>query len=357
MGRIPDALVGLNTAMKPRVAGLGVVAVLGAMLLVLGLSAFGHAQVSSPRRISFQIATGSTGGTYFPVGELIAGIISHPPGVGRCEVDGACGPEGLIASARTSDGAVANALAVNSGQMDSGLAQSDVVADAWAGEGAFHKAGKQTHLRVIAALFPEDVLIVASPSAHIASVADLRGERVSLGTENSGTIVTARAVLAAYRMSERDLKVHHLSPDPAAQMLSQKKLDAFFFVGGAPVPLVQALTAANSAKLIAIDGDARARLLKAEPSLSATTIAANTYSNAKPLETVHGRALFIVHDSVPDALVYGITRALFAPVNADMLAGGDRSAALIHLDTAAKNLPAPLHPGAARFFRERGVLR
>jgi TRAP transporter TAXI family solute receptor len=345
--------------MKPRVAGLGVAAILGAMLLVLGLSAFGigDALENGPRRIAFQIATGSTGGTYFPVGELIAGIISHPPGVGRCEVDGACGPEGLIASARTSDGAVANALAVNSGQMDSGLAQSDVVADAWSGEGAFRKAGKQTHLRVIAALFPEDVLIVVSPSAHIASVADLRGKRVSLGTENSGTIVTARAVLAAYRMSERDLKVHHLSPDLAAQMLSQKKLDAFFFVGGAPVPLVQALTAANSAKLIAIDGDARARLLKAEPSLSATTIAANIYSNAKPLETVHGRALFIVHDSTPDALVYGIARALFAPVNTDMLAGGDRSAALIRLDIAAKNLPAPLHPGAARFFRERGVLR
>lgn len=345
--------------MKPRVAGLGVLAVFGAAILTLGLAAFGFgdAQENSPRRIAFQIATGSTGGTYFPVGELIAGIVSHPPGVGRCDAPDACGPEGLIASARTSDGAVANALAVNNGEMESGLAQSDVVAEAWAGEGAFRKAGKQTHLRVIAALFPEDVLIIAAPSAHISSVADLRGKRVSLGTENSGTIVTARAVLTAWRMSERDLTAHHVSPDIAVQMLEKKKLDAFFFVGGAPVPLVQALTEAKTAMLVPIDGEGRARLLKAVPSLSAGTIAADVYSNTKPIETVRGRALFIVRDSVPDALVYGIARALFAPVNEDALAEGNRSAALIRLDTAAKNLPAPLHPGAQRFFRERSVLR
>jgi TRAP transporter TAXI family solute receptor len=277
--------------------------------------------------------------------------------VGRCELQAACGPEGLIASARTSDGAVANALSVNSGAVDSGLAQSDVVAAAWAGEGAFRKAGKQTHLRVLAALYPEDVLIVAAQSAHIASVADLKGMRVSLGTENSGTVVTARAVLAAWRMSERDLNAHHVSPDMAVQMLEKKKLDAFFFVGGSPVPLVQTLTAAGIAKLIPIDGEGRVRLLKAVPSLSADTIAANIYSSAKPIPTVQGRALFIVRDSVPDALAYGIARAVFAPVNADVLASGNRSAALIRLDTAAKNLPAPLHPGAQRFFRERGVLR
>jgi len=345
--------------MKPRVAGLGVLAALGAAVLTLALSAFGlgDAQENQPRRIAFQIATGSTGGTYFPVGELIAGIVSHPPGVGRCEAPDACGPEGLIASARTSDGAVANALAVNNGQMESGLAQSDVVAEAWAGEGAFRKAGKQTHLRVIAALFPEDVLIVAAQSAHITSVADLRGKRVSLGTENSGTIVTARAVLAAWHMSERDLIARHFSPDLAAQMLQKNKLDAFFFVGGAPVPLVQTLTASKTAKLVPIDGAGRARLLKAVPSLSVGTIDTDVYPNMGAVETVLGRALFIVGDSVPADLVYGITRALFAPANHEALVEGSRSAALIRLDTAARNLPAPLHAGAQRFFRERDVLR
>ncbi|HSZ75312.1 MAG TPA: TAXI family TRAP transporter solute-binding subunit, partial [Rhizomicrobium sp.] len=237
-----------------------------------------------------------------------------------------------------------------------GLAQSDVVAEAWEGADAFKKTGKQTHLRVIAALFPEDVLIVAARSAHIKGVADLRGKRVSIGTENSGTIVTARAVLAAWHMSERDLNAHRVSPDVAAQMLEKGKLDAFFFVGGSPVPLVQALTADKTAMLVPIDGTGRARLLKAVPSLNAGAVSANVYPDMGAVETVQGRALFIVRDSVPDALVYGIARALFASVNRDQLME-NRSAALIRLDTATQNLPAPLHPGAAKFFRERGALR
>src|ERR1700743_2288442 len=86
------------------------------------------------QRISFQILTGSTGGTYFPVGQLIAGLLSHPPGVDRCETAQVCGPAGLIMTARTSDGAVANVLAVNAGRADSGFAQGDVVADAVSGK-------------------------------------------------------------------------------------------------------------------------------------------------------------------------------------------------------------------------------
>src|SRR5471030_1396615 len=105
--------------------GLAVLAVpvLAATMLVVS---FGSAQ-TTPARISFQIVTGSTGGTYFPVGQLIAGLISHPPGVDRCERAPVCGPSGLIISARTSDGAVANVLSVNAGLAESGLAQGDVV--------------------------------------------------------------------------------------------------------------------------------------------------------------------------------------------------------------------------------------
>src|SRR5689334_25419861 len=112
------------------VAGL-VVPVLALVSLVVLLS---PAEAVS-QRVSFQILTGSTGGTYFPVGQLIAGLISHPPGVDRCETTPVCGPSGLIMSARTSDGAVENVLAVNAGRADSGFAQGDVVADAVLGKG------------------------------------------------------------------------------------------------------------------------------------------------------------------------------------------------------------------------------
>src|SRR5204862_2045963 len=128
----------------------------------------GKAQTVS--RVPCVIATGPTGGTYFPIGEAIAGIISHPPGVYRCERTGVCGPSGLIASVRTSPGAVFNVLAVNARTVDAALAQSDVVADAVAGRGAFRTAGAQIHVRVLANLFPEDVHLLATPAAHIKSV-------------------------------------------------------------------------------------------------------------------------------------------------------------------------------------------
>src|ERR1051326_9417505 len=108
-------------------AGFGLAAFAFISALITG------AQTAVPRN-SFVIATGPTGGTYFPVGGAIAGLISHPPGVYRCEKAGVCGPAGLIGSARTSPGATANVLAVNAQMVGSALAQSDVVAEALAGQ-------------------------------------------------------------------------------------------------------------------------------------------------------------------------------------------------------------------------------
>src|ERR1051326_9101706 len=157
-----------------------------AAILVVGRAAMAQ-------RMAFVIATGPTGGTYFPVGEASAAIVSHPPGDYRCEKAGVCGPAGLIASVRTSPGAVSNVLAVNAHTVDAALAQSDVIADAIAGRGAFKSAGAQKHVRVIANLFPEEVHLVVRAAARVKTLPDLRGKRVSIGPGTSGTIVTARA--------------------------------------------------------------------------------------------------------------------------------------------------------------------
>jgi uncharacterized protein len=326
-----------------------------AALALLGVSTLVTAQ-SVPKRIPFVIATGPTGGTYFPIGEAIAGIVSHPPGVSRCETAGVCGPQGLIASARSSDGAIENVLDVNADRVDSALAQSDVVADAFAGKGVFKK-NPQTHIRVIAALFPEQVHLVAATHAHIASVRDLRGKRVSIGAASSGTIVPARAVLAAYHVAEWRIRLSHDPADVAASRLDKGDLDAFFFVGGAPVALVQQLVQQKKAVLIPIDGIDRKRLLAADRELSAAVIPANAYDGLGAVQTVSVRAVWIVNDSEPDAIVYGVTRALFNPVNRDTLYGAHSSAKAISLETAALDPPAPLDSGAARFYREMGKLK
>ncbi len=309
-----------------------------------------------PPRLSFQLATGSTAGTLFPVGELIAGIISHPPGLARCEARGVCGPPGLIVSARTSDGSVANVLAVNDGSVDSGLAQANIVADAVAGQGAFRKAGRQTHIRAIANLYPETVQLVVSAKSRIAKLADLRGKRVSLGAEGSGIGVVAREILAAYKIPEARLKLRGESYDVAASLLQRGKIDAFFFQGGAPSPLIGDLLAHGTARLITIDGKARRRLLLRVPSLSSDAIPAGSYPGTGTVQTVSSRTLWVVKDSASPDIVYGIVRALFNPANRSLLAAGDRSARYISLDMAASGLTAPLHPGAERFYREMGKL-
>jgi len=334
------------------VAAVLTVPVLG--VLLLGLM-FGSAQALS-QRIAFQILTGSTGGTYFPVGQLIAGLLSHPPGVERCERAQVCGPSGVIITARTTDGAVANVLSVNAGRAESGLAQGDVIAQAVAGEGAFRKAGKQSAIRVIADLFPEDVHLLVARKAKIAGVADLKGKRVSLGADGSGTSVTARAVLAAYGIAEWRITAHHEASDVDARLLQQGQLDAFFFVGGRPVGLVDDLLARGIARLVPIDGPGRDKLIKTVPSLSPDIIPAGSYRNTPAVQTVSLRALWIVNASQPDALIYGLAKALFDPGNRAALDEGLRASGLIRLDTAARNLPAPLHPGALRFYREAGRL-
>ena len=341
--------------MKLRVALFSAVASGACAVALLFLAvALGEAQTNALRQ-SFQIATGPTDGTYFPVGQLIAGVVSHPPGVDRCQIPDVCGPEGLIISARTSDGSVANVLAVNAGRVDSGLAQADIVDDAVKGSGPFRHSGRQTHVRVLAGLFDEDVHLVVAAHSKIAKVADLRGKRVSIGGEQSGTLEMARSVLAAYGLSERTIKARHDPADMSAALLGSK-VDAFFFVGGAPVPLIDDLIARGQARLVPIDGKGRDRLIKAVRALSSDIIPANTYRGVPALQTVRVRALWIVRDSASVPLVYGIAKSLFHASNRAQLDAAMPATRAIRIDDAATVLPAPLHPGSERYLRELGRL-
>lgn len=339
--------------MKQRFSTLAGLAGFAALILAaLGFGFLPGAADTPPPRISFQIATGSTAGTFFPVGEAIAGLISHPRGVDRCDTQNVCGPAGLIVSTRTSDGAVDNLIAVNRGDVESGLAQSDVVAAAVKGEGPFRKLGPQSHVRVIASLFSEQVHLVVAANSKIKSVADLKGKRVSLGSDGSGVDITAREILAAYRVPEAGLKATHDDLFAAAMLMKEGRLDAFFAVGGVPLDPVSDLITSGRARLAPIDGPGREKLLKKVPSLSTAAIAAHAYPGSGATQTVSARALWIVRDSEPDALIYDITRALFNPKNYDALAASHPSAGEIGLATAALSPPAPLHPGAARFYSD-----
>jgi TRAP transporter TAXI family solute receptor len=305
---------------------------------------------SGPARISFQIATGSTDGVYFPVGQAMAGLISHPLGVGRCETATVCGPAGVILSARTSEGSADNLRNVNSGAVDSGFAEGDVIAAAVAGEGAFRRPA--THLRVMAALFPEEAQLVVAAKSDIQSVGDLRGKRVLLGVPNSGGLARVRAILAAYHVHPREI----ISDEMPYVLMRDGKIDAYFAVSGVPLDSVRDMIVHHVARLAPIDGDGRDRLVKMVPQLSPTVIPANAYPGQPAIETVATRAWWVTRDGEADPLIYGLVRALFHPANHGGLAASHPSAGGISLDSAADNPPAPLHPGAARFYREKGKL-
>lgn len=301
---------------------------------------------SGPVRVSFQIATGSTEGVYFPVGQTMAGLISHPLGVGRCDTATVCGPAGVILSARTSEGTTDNLRAVNQGLVDSGIADGDAIAAAVAGKGAFRRPARQ--LRVIAALFPEEAHLVVSAKSSIQSVADLRGKRVLMGLPNSASLLRARTILSAYRVRVREV----VSSDNAAGLLKSGKVEAYFAVAGVPLDSIHDLIERHQARLVPIDGEGRDRLVQMVPQLSPAIIPAGAYPGTGPVETVSTRAYWVTRDSEPDSLIYGITRALFHPANREALAASHPSARQIGLDIAAANAGAPLHPGAARFYRE-----
>jgi TRAP transporter TAXI family solute receptor len=312
---------------------------------------------TGPSRVSFQIATGSTESLYFPVGQAMAGLISHPAGVARCETATVCGPAGVILSARTSEGAADNLRSVNSGTVDSGLSEGDVIAAAVAGQGPFRRSGRARHLRVIASLFTEPAHLVVSVKSNIHTVSDLRGKRVMLGgAENTGAIFRTRAILAAYRVPEQRLRIVRQDAGNPVQLLQGGKIDAFFATAGVPIEGVRDLTARGLALLVPLDGEGRDRLVRAVPQLSPAVIAAGAYPRIGPVETVATRSYWVTRDSEPDALIYGLTRALFNPANRGVLSASHPSAREITLDLAAKNPPAPLHQGAARFYREAGKL-
>ena len=182
-----------------------------------------------------RIGTGSVTGTYYPVGALIAGLLSRPPGARPCDEAGGCGVPDLILVVEASKGSVANVEAIRAGRIETGFAQSDVAYGAYSGTGVF--AGRAPMAEPAR---PGQPLSRERPSGGdrrspgISGVADLRGRRVSLDVEGSGTLVDALLILEAFGLAPADLAA---GPRPAGRsidLMAAGELDALFLVAGYP---------------------------------------------------------------------------------------------------------------------------
>ncbi len=303
----------------------------------------------------FRIGTGTTAGTYFPVGTAIASAISNPPGSRSCESGGSCGVSGLIAVAQTTAGSVENIKSVASGLLESGLAQSDIVHWAYHGEAMFKGKAQLSGLRLIANLYPESIHLVARKDARIASVKNLRGKRVSLDTVGSGTHADALLILRAFGMDEKDLKIVSAKPDRAVAMIMRNELDAFFFIGGYPALGIVDLAARDLIELVPLIGPEAAAIRKKDRFFSTDIIPDGTYEGVGDVQTLSVTAQWVVSINTDEELVYQIAKALWHQNNRKILDAGHEKAKLIRLETALKGASIPLHPGAARFYQEQGI--
>lgn len=327
-------------------------ALIGATV-ALGLASAAIAQ--SPA--FFRIATGGTSGTYFPIGGLLANAISSAPGSRSCEEGGSCGVPGLIATAMSANGSVANVNGINGGTIESGFSQSDVAYWAYTGTGVFEGKEKVEKLRAIANLYPESIHLIASVDSGINSVADLKGKRVSMDEPGSGTLVDARIILEGYGMTEADVSAEFLKPDQAADRMRDGAMDAFFFVGGFPAGAIAELASQQPIKVIPIDGDNAGGITEQYEFFAVNKIPAGTYEGqTDDVSTLAVGAQWITSADQPEELIYNITKALWNDKTRSLLDSGHAKGKSITKETALDGVGIPLHAGAERFYKEAGLL-
>jgi TRAP transporter TAXI family solute receptor len=289
------------------------------------------------------IATGDTGGVYYAYGGGLAKVVSeHVPGV--------------RATAESTAASVDNLKLIRDGKAEIAFTLADTAADAARGQGPFAGA-PPVPARALAVLY-FNYLHLVTLDAGITSLADLRGRVVSMGLPGSGTEITARRVVSAAGLDlERDVTRRGIGPTQGADALKDGKLDALFWSGGLPTPAF--LDLAHSPNV-------RMRLVPTATVLDALRIAhgdlytsleipAGAYRGVDSAVPVVGVAnLLVVRSDMSDDLAYQLTRVLFER-QAD-LAAVHPEAKKLSLPTALKGSPLEFHPGAVRFYRERGAL-
>ena len=314
------------------------------------LSAAGD--LSAQEAIFFRIGTGGTAGTYYPVGALIANVISKAPGSRACGNGGSCGVPGLVAVAQATDGSIANVEAINAGSLESGFCQSDILFWAYNGARIFADQPALTDLRLIANLYPEVVQIVVRRGAGIESIADLAGKRVSVDAPGSGTLADARIILGVYGLSEEDFDAVYLKSGQAMSLLRKSELDAFFIVAGAPTASVAGLIEDGVATLLPIVDQQAIEIVIAYPFFSLSAVA---YPETDIIPTLSVGAQWAVSPMIDEELVYGITAALWNENSRQLLDTGHPVAKEIVLRNALEGAAIPLHPGALRYYEEIGL--
>ncbi|MBN2452205.1 MAG: TAXI family TRAP transporter solute-binding subunit [Lentisphaeria bacterium] len=299
-------------------------------------------------RVQFiTIGTGGVTGVYYQVGGALMQLVNE-----------ASSEHGLRAAAQATGGSVYNINAILTGNMEFGLAQSDRQYQALKGLAEWSEQGPQDALRAICSFHPETVTLVAAADSGIAAIQDLRGKRVNIGNPGSGQRGNALDVLRTAGLDpDRDLQAESLKAADSAKVLQDGRIDAFFYTVGHPAGAIsEAVAGRRRVAFVPITG--MERLLAEAPYYAPATISADMYPgavNTADVPTISVMTTLVTAASVPDDLVYCVTRTVFTELERlraahPALAGLQPEAMVRH------GLSAPLHPGAERYYLETGLL-
>ena len=280
--------------------------------------------------------TGGDQGTYYAIGSVLAGQVSAATDT--------------TVTAITSGGSQANILALSDGDAQIAFAQSDVMAYAYEGTNLFDAA--VPGFSTLAALYTEQVQIVTL-DPNLTSVSDLVGKTVSVGDAGSGTYFNAVDILSAYGINaETDINPVYESFGTSADSLQDGKIDAAFVVAGAPTNAITSLAATKDVYLISLDDAHINALIGSSPYYTANVIPAETYNLPADVTTVAVGAVVIARDDVSEDDAYNFVSGVFD--NLDAITASHAKGAELNLDFAASVASVPYHPGAARYFSEKG---
>jgi TRAP transporter TAXI family solute receptor len=286
------------------------------------------------------IATGGTGGVYFPYGGGLAEVINR-------HVDGAS------ASAEVTGASVENVALVQRGDSDIALALADTVYQAFTGTAAFE--GKQvSELRALASIYPNAIHLVTLADSGITSLQDLRGKSVSVGAPGSGTEVSAQTLLAANGITYEDFDAQRLNFNETADALRDGAIAAGFWSVGPPTSSIMNLATTRPITIIALTEDEIAAAIGLEPTFAPYTLRPGTYDGmSEGVLTISTPNVLIVNADMDEELAYNITKAMFENV-AELIAVHP-AANDTTVDFTVTSTPIPFHPGALRYLEEVGA--
>jgi TRAP transporter TAXI family solute receptor len=324
-----------ETGMKRMGYAVGPFAIVAAALLL------GAPSAAQQKTIS--IGTGGTGGVYYPLGGGMANVLSkYLPGV--------------QATAEVTGGSVDNLKLIGAGRSEVGLSMVDAALDAMQGADKF-KSGK-IDVRTLMVLYPNRMHVVSTEARGVQKMSDLKGKRVSTGSPGSATEVMAfRIIEAAGLDRDKDMTRERLSVAESANALKDGKIDAFFWVGGLPTAAVTDVGATPGVKIRLIDTAEFVDKMNAKysPIYSKGVIPAKTYPGQdkdSPVAVVQN--ILVASASMPDDVAYNIVKTLMEK-KAELVAVHREAENFTVENQKKENTPVPFHPGAAKYFNEKGA--